>query len=296
MLINTNSDTVAQPNDIVTVSINDANLLAKGAKWIYGASQATPLKTIQTSGLGANFSITVPYGDIITLIIPEHLSYTGTGSNSNWVDANGTNWKYGITANGNGDPAVFSSDAHGTFTVNVNSAVTVGKITADGLGGATQWTFSGPGVITLQGAGTPIIESDVNTIVSAPVSGTQGLRKTGNAQLLLSGSLNYTGQTIIDAGILQINEIGAVSLADVTGAGRLGVGNGANSTILSANSVNVSVLTIAAGSTLVINSIPGGPSSGSLTPVPEPSAFILLGFGLAFIFVYRAYRTAKRAN
>ena len=147
----------------------------------------------------------MPYRDIVTLIIPEHLSYTGAGSNTNWVDASGTNWKYGITANGNGDPAVFSNDAHGTFSVNVNSAVTIGKLTADGLGGATQWNFSGSGIITLQGAGTPIIESDVNTIISAPISGTQGLRKTGNAQLLLSGSLNYTGQTIVDAGTLQIN-------------------------------------------------------------------------------------------
>ncbi|MGD0517247.1 MAG: autotransporter-associated beta strand repeat-containing protein [Thermoguttaceae bacterium] len=290
MLININSDTVAQPNDVVTVSINDANLLTKGAKWIYGASQDTPLKTIQTSGLGGNFSITVPYGDIITLIIPEHLSWTGTGSNTNWVDANGTNWKYDITANGNGDPAVFSSDAHETFTVNVNGPVTVGKLTTDGLGGATQWNFSGSGNITLQGAGAPIIESDVNTVINVPISGAQGLRKTGNAQLVLSGSLNYTGQTIVDAGTLQINKIGAVSLADINGAGALGVGDGANATSLSANSVSVSVLTIAAGSTLIINPIPGGPLSGSLTALPEPGTLTLLGIGSVMILFGYARR------
>ncbi|MGA2059005.1 MAG: PEP-CTERM sorting domain-containing protein [Thermoguttaceae bacterium] len=291
MLVNLNTTTANDDN--VTVSIDDANLLTKGVKWIYGATQSTPLQTTLASGLGSNFTITVPYRDIVTLIIPEHLSYTGAGSNTNWVDANGTNWKYGITANGNGDPAVFSSDAHGTFSVNVNSAVTVGKLTADGLGGAAQWNFSGSGNITLQGAGTPIIESDVNTIISAPISGTQGLRKTGNAQLLLSGSLNYSGQTIVDAGTLQINTIGAVSLADVAGAGGLGVGNGANSTTLSAKSISVSVLTIAAGSTMVINPIAGGPLSGSLTAVPEPGTLTLLGITAATILFGYARRRRK---
>ena len=288
MLVNLNTTT---NDDSVTVSINDSSLLTKGVEWTYGATQSTPLQTTLSSGLGSSFTITVPYRDIITLIIPEHLSWAGTGGNTNW--SNTANWKYTLPANGNGDPAVFSSDAHGTFLVNVNAAETVGKLTADGLGGATQWNFSGPGVITLQGAATPIIEADANTLISAPIAGTQGLRKTGSGQLALSGSLGYTGQTIIDAGTLQINETGAVSLADITGAGGLAVGDGTNATTLSANSVNVGVLTLGAGSTLVISAIPGGPTSRGIVPVPEPSTLVLfITPALAILLGYARRRKA----
>ena len=289
MLVNLNTTT---NDDNVTVSVNDSSLLTKGVEWTYGATQSTPLQTTVPSGLGSSFTITVPYRDIITLIIPEHLSWAGTGSNANW--SNTANWKYTLPANGNGDPAVFSGDAHGTFLVNVDAAETIGKLTADGLGGATQWNFSGPGVITLQAAATPIIEADANTLITAPIAGTQGLRKTGNGQLALSGSLNYTGQTIIDAGTLQISEAGAVSLAAITGAGGLAVGNGTNATTLSANSVNVGVLTLAAGSTLVINAIPGGPTSRVITPVPEPSTLIL--FITPALAILLGYARRRKTN
>jgi len=55
--------------------------------------------------------------------------------------------------------------------------------------------------------------------------------------------------------------------------GTLNIDNG----IVTAKSVSVDTLTIGAGSTLVINAISGGPSSGGeLTLVPEPSTFVLL--------------------
>ena len=50
MLVNLNTTTANDDN--VTVSIDDANLLTKGVKWIYGATQSTPLQSTLASGLG----------------------------------------------------------------------------------------------------------------------------------------------------------------------------------------------------------------------------------------------------
>jgi autotransporter-associated beta strand protein len=268
LLINLNT---TSNSDVITVNINDSTLLTKGVKWLYGETQTTPLKTILTSGLGNSFTITLPYRDMVVLIIPQHLSWYGTGADSNWN--NSLNWKYGIMANDSGDPAVFSTDGHGTFNVNVNMAATVGKLTTDGLGGATQWIFNGSSVLTLDNnSSAPIIEAGVDTFINAPISGSNGLSKTGTGRLVLAGSISLAGVVDIQEGALQVNTVGAVSLADISGES-LEIGNGSDATTLSADSVMVNSLSIGAGSKLVINALSG---LQGMTPVPEPSAWALL--------------------
>ncbi|MGA2797684.1 MAG: PEP-CTERM sorting domain-containing protein, partial [Thermoguttaceae bacterium] len=58
--------------------------------------------------------------------------------------------------------------------------------------------------------------------------------------------------------------------------------------MLVADSITVDALTIAAGSEVVIRPISGGPSGGSLnvTPVPEPSAIVLLGIAALGLFIW----------
>jgi hypothetical protein len=108
---------------------------------------------------------------------------------------------------------------------------------------------------------------------------TGGGLELGKGYLRLTGPLTYTGATVIDNqwSTLQIDSPGTTNLAAISGPGTLGIGNGVVNNTLTAKSVDVGTITLSAGSTLVIDAIPGGPSAvGTLTPVPEPSTLALL--------------------
>jgi autotransporter-associated beta strand protein len=106
------------------------------------------------------------------------------------------------------------------------------------------------------------------------ISGDGSLIKKGSGTLTITGGLTYTGLTDIQAGTLQINTGISTALANITGAGALVIDN---TTTLSANSVAVGTVTIGAGSTLVINALPGGPEAFTeLKAVPEPGNMALL--------------------
>ncbi|MGD0516529.1 MAG: PEP-CTERM sorting domain-containing protein [Thermoguttaceae bacterium] len=127
-----------------------------------------------------------------------------------------------------------------------------------------------------------------------PASIGGGLAKASGGILTLTGALTYTGATAITGGTVQINTPGTSALAAISGAGSLGIGDGIVASTVSANSVSVDTLTIGAGSTLVIKALSGGPSSGGeLTPVPEPSTFVLLAIA-ALGLVGAAWRRRNR--
>jgi autotransporter-associated beta strand protein len=134
--------------------------------------------------------------------------------------------------------------------------------------------------------GTMTFLTDVNLTLNGNITGTGGITKNGPGTVFITGTPSYNGQTIIDAGTLQVNTGSAISLHAVSGAGALGVDN---STSLTADSINLGTLTIGAGSTVIIAPIPGRPLAepGSQSPVPEPSTwamFVLAAMGLG---IYR---------
>jgi autotransporter-associated beta strand protein len=135
--------------------------------------------------------------------------------------------------------------------------------------------------LILGGAGNGNISG---MIEDGAAGGTLGLIKQGAGVWTLTNDLDYAGVTLIQAGLLQLN--GAASnLGDLSGNGRIGVGNGVNAATLSADSIAVNTLTIAAGAKIVIRPIPGGPlaSNGNVEPVPEPHSlalFIMAALGL----------------
>ena len=125
--------------------------------------------------------------------------------------------------------------------------------------------------------------------VNLSTGGSGGLNKTGAGTAVILGNATYSGDTTIAAGCLQFKGLNSV-LHAISGAGALSVGNGTTSSVLSADSIGVSTLTIAAGSTITINAIPGGPLSGgnSLAAVPEPSTIaLLIGACLGMLFYCR---------
>jgi fibronectin-binding autotransporter adhesin len=151
--------------------------------------------------------------------------------------------------------------------------------------------------------------------LSGALSGTGGLNKLGTGRLTLDAIETYSGDTTVNGGTLEFVKgiaAGGTSLIDVQsgkalvktvnvsksnldvitapsatfevvdGTHTVGAISGGGTTLvdsgagLSVASVSQDVLTVGSGATVTIRAIPGGPLGGAVTPVPEPSAVVLL--------------------
>jgi hypothetical protein len=101
-------------------------------------------------------------------------------------------------------------------------------------------------------------------------------------------AISVTGSHTISTPVLLNNDV------DVSGAGTLNLSGGISgshmldvlSGNLTAKNILVDTLTIGSGATVTIQAIPGGPLSGEIMPVPEPSMFALLAIGALFAAGY----------
>jgi autotransporter-associated beta strand protein len=236
-----------------------------------------------------------PSGGITIGIINKNVPHDGTwtGNAGDWSNYdNWTDWP----AYGAGSVAYLS----GVVVANIDDGVSpliLGGIHSSGENIIINDSSLDQSGITLNAmVGTPTIQADAATTINAKLSGNQGLMKTGSGTLTLSGDLNYTGTTIIDAGTLQINATNTLGdIISTTGNGSLGVGDGVNPTTLTADSVIVDTLTIGAGSTLTIAPILGGQTAlaDGLAPVPEPGTWLLLAAaGVAFTW-FKLQRSSR---
>lgn len=78
------------------------------------------------------------------------------------------------------------------------------------------FNFANTRTITLNGGGGTLDTNGFNTIVSQGITGAGGLTKTGAGTLTLSGSDSYSGGTVLNAGILVVNNAQALGFGDVT--------------------------------------------------------------------------------
>jgi autotransporter-associated beta strand protein len=315
MVINTNTS----GSSTVNVSITGDALKTSGVRYTTDGDSASTQSSV--SGVGNSFSVSVPYRSIYVYLLDPidqvNATWSLTGGGT-W--GTGTNWNWNRAPKAAGDTALLGNSIGGsTATIKLDGDRTFGSLTFNNTLGGSYTVSSGTlvpssklimantgsseGLITVSAGNHAIaapLEMQNNLTINAAsgaslsISGPVGeigeskmFTKTGAGLLVLSGELNYTGSTSINEGDLQINTIGNVSVADITGAGDLGIGNGTNVTTLAADSVSIGVLTIAAGSKLVIRPLPGGPLavSDNLSPVPEPSTIVLLGLGAAVLFV-----------
>lgn len=147
-----------------------------------------------------------------------------------------------------------------------------------------------------------------------------GLTKTGDTVAKLEFPCTYTGTTTISEGTLEltthtdsygtftgqistsspivnnalflIDDLTAHTVGTISGTGNTQLNAGAQLTV---TSMSQGTLTLGAGATLTIAAIPGGPTSGadSLSPVPEPSALLMLAMaglgGLAALWRRKKY-------
>ena len=180
-----------------------------------------------------------------------------------WAGGNAsgaTNW--GLTANwtnnalppdGKWTSVSFGNESSANNVVDMISAGrTVGNITfTAGTGTTIQSTGGYNLTLDNSGSDSTISVAGIHTI-SAPV--------------LLNNDVNISG-----TGTLNLS-------GGITGSHTLNVASGN----LSAKSIFVDTLTVGSGATVTIQPIPGGPLSGAIKPVPEPTILFLLLAGAVF--------------
>jgi fibronectin-binding autotransporter adhesin len=204
----------------------------------------------------------------------------------------------------------------GQVDVNVSGKIFAGSINMGG-GSATApnnstslWNVTDTGTVTdngnlSMGGGTSIATLNVKKSAKFIVGGALNMgdvagglgtiNVTENASFTVAGATTLTdGSSIIldSTGTLSLKAVaGGAADSLVVGDGNTGVTHYAATAYV--DSVSIGTVTLGAGSTLVINAIPGGPSAGGgLTPVPEPSTFVLLTIA-ALGFIGAAWRKRK---
>jgi hypothetical protein len=138
----------------------------------------------------------------------------------------------------------------------------------------------------------------IGTIIFAANSSTT-IQSTGGFSLTLDNSgsastINVAGSHIIDTPVLLNNDVNISGLGTLNLSGGISGPHGMNvlSGNLTAMSISVNTLTIGSGVEVTIQALPGGPLSGIITPVPEPSTLVLLGIHVISLLAY-AWRRWK---
>jgi autotransporter-associated beta strand protein len=236
-----------------TISVAGGVLEAANASALGSAAGGTSVEN------GASLRITQSLN-----IANESLSLKGTGGGSGALHVGpGAVVNYGGAIN-------LADNA----SINVDTNSTLNLTNSSGINGSNKdVTF-----VTAAGA---------NAVLSGGLDlGDGDLNKNGSGSLVINGNILSVVTATIADGSLQVNSLSA-SIDDITGNGDLVVGDGSTAALLTTGSITVDALTIAAGAIVTISPIPGGPLSGSLQPVPEPSTALLLIIAGTIMFVAR---------
>ncbi len=242
------------------------------------------------------------------------ISGTGNFTKSGTADLilNGNNIYTGLTTVASGvlqlaNTSALGTTAGGTIVQNGgaldlnglnigNEPLTISGTGSGGIGAlvnrntSATAVFNGP--LTLGGDASA--GGSGNMTLSGPISGVGSFTKTGSGTLILTNNESFTGDTIINAGVLALNTTGQIensaivndatlqflagdhSVASISGNGDTVVLAGT----LTTDSIFQNTFTLAPGTRVTIRAIPGGPQGSRLTPVPEPSTWILMVIGV----------------
>jgi autotransporter-associated beta strand protein len=170
-----------------------------------------------------------------------------------------------------GDKATFADVGGGPAAVTVNLdgvSPSLAGITLSGVTTAYNIATGSGGTITLQNAATPInATGNAGHRISAVMTGSGGLQKTGAANLQLDGASTYTGATAVTNGVLILNATNAIPATTVvtlgdgaTTSGKLQIGTAASSRLQTIAGLNVS-------GTGTANRVVGGNSTASTLTV-----------------------------
>jgi autotransporter-associated beta strand protein len=146
-------------------------------------------------------------------------------------------------------------------------------------------------IISFQSGGATLDTQAYNITVANAIGngGAGGLTKNGSGTLEFDGTVSYSGDTTINAGVLKINNNLSTTLSAISGDGTLEVDG--SSTMLTAGSIKANTLTIGAGAEVVIAAISGASIEQELEiqSVAEPGTLVLLGIA-ALATLFAAWR------
>jgi autotransporter-associated beta strand protein len=163
----------------------------------------------------------------VTVVPPTSGTWTNTAGGQ-WGAAG--NWLSNIVASGSGSTADFSTlNITADTTVDLDSVRMVGNLVFGDTdtSSAAGWTLAGT-ALTLSGS-TPTITVNAlatakTATISAVVTGSAGLSKSGFGTLTLTGANAYTNDTTINAGTLEIGDGGTTG---TLGSGAVFIDSGA---------------------------------------------------------------------
>ncbi|MEI7901902.1 MAG: glycine-rich domain-containing protein, partial [bacterium] len=188
----------------------------------------------------ANYTLAQPAG--LTADILPAAVWTNPAAGS-WA-ASG-NWQSGLVGSGANLAAAFRTlTLGGAGTVALNGARIIGNLLFGDQGNAHGWTLgtgsNGPLTLAVS-SGSPTVNVTNQTLeISAVLTGSQGLTKTGAGTLILSATNTYSGATAVSGGTLLVNgALASGSAVTVAGGG----------TLTGAGTINGAV-TIGSGGTL----------------------------------------------
>ena len=221
---------------------------------------------------------------------------TSLGDSGTW-DTSGSNWSSATSpVSGN----VWDSTKTAVFTNNA-ATVTVSTVSANaGMQFATDGYTLSSGTITLGGSAiasnTITTDAGVTATINSALSGSAGMTKAGAGNLVLGGTNNYTGGTLISAGVLQgdttslqgtITNSGSIVFNQSTngaygsvlsGAGTL-IKIGASTLTLSGANAFTGAMSISNGAVRLSNATGAGTTAGGITVVSD--AALELAGGIA---------------
>jgi uncharacterized repeat protein (TIGR01451 family) len=159
------------------------------------------------------------------------LTWNG-GVSGDWQNGGG-GWLNGLSAatwnNATPDAATFGGTAPQAVNLNAGG-VTVGDVAITN----GSYTFGGTGILTLN-SGALQVGDGLLVLVSNALAGTAGLTKSGAGTLSLVGNnKNYSGTTVLNGGVVQINGAGAGNLGS-SSSGNVTFNGGALHTLFSGN-------------------------------------------------------------
>ncbi len=155
----------------------------------------------ESSAAGSTYSLS---GGSLYCGQPEYVGYAGSAS---FVQSGGTNTIAGSLTIGLGAGVAGNYNLSGGLLDLKGLAAGSGSAVFDFSGGTLQAlsSFSTSVPIALGAAGTSVFDTGGNTLtLSAPLSGGNGVTKTGAGLLVLAATGSYTGGTTVSAGTLQL--------------------------------------------------------------------------------------------
>jgi fibronectin-binding autotransporter adhesin len=192
-----------------------------------------------------------------------------------------------------------------TLQLSGDSSIIACASTADQYIGNTL-ELADNGIISVTATGTLSLGGEL--------SGSGSLTKRGSGSLVLANAGTYTGDTVIEDGILALDGVGQIENSAITNDATFqilagdhtvqSIAGGGETQVLSGSltvsSLTQDTITLGPGTTLTISALSGGPTGGAITPlpVPEPAAVGLLGAALLSVAALRLFarRTSKQST